>query len=175
MVHSLFVALMAAITTVAVADARFEVAGWHGLPQYVDGRFNHCAMTIPNNNGGHLIVALNPDGDVGIGVKHDNWNLESGLEVPMAYRAASAGFARGTARATSATELMVWFEGPDYARHLRAVGQTGRIALDVDGEILEFALPRSTRPVNALLACVQTVLDAEDAQRAKIFIELFRL
>jgi hypothetical protein len=47
--------------------------------------------------------------------------------------------------------------------------------VDVDGEILEFALPRSTRPVNALLACVQTVLDAEDAQRAKIFIELFRL
>lgn len=181
MLRSLFPLLTVVLATVSSAGLAstdgegFESAGWIGAPQYRDGQFEHCAMMFENEAGELLTVALNPDGDVGIGVRSRDWRLPVGMDLPFTYRVGHTSWVSGTARALSADAIIAWFDGPEFSRHLRALGQTGRMSLEVADAVIGFSLPRTRRPTNALVECVQTVLDGLSKQRARRFIEMFRL
>src|ERR1700754_3110372 len=68
------------------ANSEFRFGNWSGGAFYNDksGRLSHCAASAFYVTGDTLIFSLNPQGQFGIGVYNDKWNLRPGDKYPIA-------------------------------------------------------------------------------------------
>ena len=135
----------------ALATPPLTTQGWQtGVMRKPDGEFVYCVSESRYQGGLWLVLALNPTGDINLGVGQQGVQLPVGQEKPVQLTVNPGGVYRQTAKAVK-PELMVVNIGQNSGfLDALAAGQT----LDIDG--ITFALTGSGNAIANLRECVYT-------------------
>lgn len=152
---ALAAAVLAGLATTSAAREHFQIDGWNGTRVAEGPRSATCVMSRSNDAGSDLVLALDGDGNVGVGLRRQ-LPRSNPLHTPtLQYRIASDALLGGPAEPGPRGSLMSWFDGPDYARLLVPFVRDGRVTVYVTGARASFDLPTSGRALTALVECVQ--------------------
>lgn len=146
------VSLVALLTAApALAADPVNPQGWQtGVMRKPDGSFAYCVSESKFDNNLWLVLALNPTGDVNLGVGQQGANLPVGQTKPVVVKVDGGTPLQLTAKAVK-PELMVINAGQSNS-FLDMLSKGHR--LDVDN--MSFALTGSGEAVATLRECVQT-------------------
>lgn len=143
--------LTTALVLPAQAGSVMQPEGWQtGVMRKPDGAFAYCVSESKFDNGLWLILALNPTGDVNLGVGQRGANLPVGQEKPVRLVVDAGAAQQLTAKAVK-PELMVINAGQSNA-FLDSLSKGSQLNVDA----MSFSLAGSGAAIATLRECVQT-------------------
>jgi hypothetical protein len=145
-----------------LASNKFKIGNWRGSDYYSkkNGRFTHCAMSVKYKNGTKLIIGLERNKAMSIGITHPDWNMPKNGRVNVDFSVDNRKILTATAKVISPTHFAAFFPTN---RELFKSMQNGRtLAVTSPGVNLKYDLTDADRALTALLRCTVNSVEAEN-------------
>ncbi len=147
-----------------LAPNKFKIGNWRGQDYYSkkNGRFTHCAMSVKYKNGTKLIIGLERNKAMSIGITHPDWNMPRNGRVNVDFSVDNRRILTATAKVISPTHFAAFFPTN---RELFKSMQNGRtLAVTSPGVNLKYDLTDADRALTALLRCAVNAVEAENGR-----------
>ena len=155
------ICLLFGATKLAYANSAFTSGNWTG-GSYSDqntGKFTHCAIVASFLSGDNLMFGITRNGDFGISVANQSWNLQPGDRYPVSIEIDRYTPMAGNAVVVGPSQASVWFSNAyELFQNVRR-GRTLRI--DTKGGILTCDLTGTSRALQRVSECLFSELDRE--------------
>jgi hypothetical protein len=142
------------ISTPAHSEYRFEFEHWYGQSFSTDdGNFNSCIASLHNSNDQLLLIKLDRDFDLSIGVSDYGWEAKLGDTVPVKAWLDHRILYNGTAIAIS--KDVYYMQLTQLDRSLRQMRAAKKLLIQIRKQSVLFNLKGMTQTLNSLNACVK--------------------
>ena len=150
------------ISAPALADYRFDSEHWYGQSfDTDDGRFGSCIASLHNPSDQFLLIKLDRDFDLSIGVSDDDWAANLGDTVPVDAWLDHSLFYSGPAVAISKDLYYMQLTQTDRSLNLMRGAQ--KMLVQIRQQSVLFKLKGINPALNSLVACVNHGLDEHSA------------
>ena len=150
------------ISAPVLADYRFDSEHWYGQSfDTDDGRFGSCIASLHNPSDQFLLIKLDRDFDLSIGVSDDDWAANLGDTVPVDAWLDHSLFYSGPAVAISKDLYYMQLTQTDRSLNLMRGAQ--KMLVQIRQQSVLFKLKGINPALNSLVACVNHGLDEHSA------------
>ena len=142
------------ISAPAQAEYRFDFEHWYGQSfDTDDGRFGSCIASLHNPSDQLLLIKLDRDFDLSVGVSDDGWNAKLVDTVPVNAWLDHSLFYRGPAIAISKDVYYMQLTQTD--RTLKLMRSAQKMLIQIRKKSVLFKLKGIAPTLNSLIACVK--------------------
>jgi hypothetical protein len=139
----------------------FKSGNWKGAAYYKKGRFTHCAMSARYKSGSKLIIGLERNKAMSIGVTHPQWRMTKGQRMGVNFSVDGQPGLSAMAKVISPTHYAAFFKSNRAFFEMIRTGKT--LAISFGGASQKFKLDGMYGALRELLKCTVSALDAERA------------